>query len=234
MSHCIRGALSALFARYRAPSGFGRPATTRDGRESGGRETRRARGSRLCFPLPTATALALASLLGLAACSQGEAGHPLGSLGKIDLLDGLRQLNRPGLLGSLIDRKPPPVSLRASGPYPGPLSDAMPPILTTQLADQVVAAPLRASLTPDARMDLARASVLAATVATGTAVPWKAAKAQGIVVAARDVYISPHGLVCRDLQQAVREAGTEKIEPVTLCREDIGADRRAWRPATVD
>lgn len=190
--------------------------------------------SRLRPASPLCAALALAGLLGLAGCTQAENIHPFASLSKIDPLGALQRLNQPGLLGSLIDRKPPPVTLRASGPYPGPLSSAMPPVLTPELADRVVAEPLRASLTPAARMDLAQASMLAAAAATGTAVPWKAAEAQGIVAPAADVYISPHGLVCRDLRQIVDEANTSKIEPMTLCRENIDADQRAWRPMMTD
>jgi surface antigen len=182
-------------------------------------------------------AAALIALFGAAAlsgCSQFENIHPFDGLSKVDWSAEWERINQPAPLGRLIDRKPPAVAIRATGPYPGPLSDAAPPLLTAELADAMVAAPFRAGLTPSARLDLAQASVLAAAAATGTAISWKAADAQGIVTPARDVYISHHGLVCRDLRQTVQKAGAAVIAPMTLCREDDGGGGTSWRPAMED
>ncbi len=181
-----------------------------------------------------AALIALICASALAGCSQFENIHPFDGLSKIDWSATWERINQPAPLGALINRKPPPVAIRSTSPYPGPLSDAAPPLLSAELADEVVAAPLRANLTPAARMDLAQASMLAAAAATGTAIEWKAADAQGIVAPARDVYISHHGLVCRDLRQTVEKARVAEIAPMTLCREDLGRGGTAWRPATDD
>jgi hypothetical protein len=178
--------------------------------------------------------IALICASALAGCSQFENIHPFDGLNKVDWSAAWERINQPAPLGRLIDRKPPPVAIRSTSPYPDPLSDAAPPLLTAELADEVVAPPLRASLTPAARMDLAQASVIAAAAATGTAIEWKAADAQGIVAPAHDVYISHHGLVCRDLRQTVQKARAAEVAPVTLCREDVGGGGTAWRPAMDD
>lgn len=170
----------------------------------------------------------------LAACSDAEQIHPFDSLAQVDWSDQYQRFNQPGLLGALIDRPPPAVTIRASGPFPGPLSDSAPPLLTAAMADAVVAEPLRGALSPDARMDLARATILAASSATGTAVAWKAADAGGTVTPARDVYLSNHGLACRDLRQALDKPGASEIAPVTLCRAPVGEDRPSWAPAQPD
>ena len=170
----------------------------------------------------------------LAACSNAEQIHPFDSLSQVDWSGEYQRLNQPGPLGALIDRRPPAVTIRASGPYPGPLSDPSPPLLTPAMAQAVVAEPLRSALSPDATMDLARASILAASVATGTAIAWKAADAGGTVTPARDVYLSSHGLACRDLRQALDKPGAPEIAPMTLCRAPVGEDRPSWEPAQPD
>lgn len=138
------------------------------------------------------------------------------------------------MLGAFIDRRPPAVTIRASGPYPGPLSDTAPPLLTPAMAEAIVAAPLRAGLSAAALMDLARASVLAASLATGTSVAWKAADANGTVTPARDVYLSRHGRACRDLRQALDRSGKAEIAAVTLCRPHVGADDAVWEVGEPD
>ncbi len=110
----------------------------------------------------------------------------------------------------------------------------MPPVIAPEIADAVIAAPLLVSLNPEARMNLATASMLAATAATGTAVSWKAADAGGAVVPARDPYVSPHGLICRDLQQQVQKSDQTQLEQITLCHEDIGNSHFLWLPGSPD
>jgi surface antigen len=176
----------------------------------------------------------LAAVLALGGCSDAETIHPFDSLNKIDWSGEFEHYNQPGLLGALIDRPAPAVSIRASGPYPGPLSDSVPPLLDADMADRVVAGPLLPALSAQARMNLAQASILAASAATGTAVAWKAADSAGTVIPARDVYLSRHGLVCRDLRQAVERPNAPEIEAVTLCRADIGEKRALWQPEAPD
>jgi len=183
----------------------------------------------------SAAALAtLAAILMLSGCSDADSVHPFDSLNRIDWSAEFERYNQPGLLGALIDRPAPPVSIRASGPYPGPLSDPAPPLLTPDMAERIVAEPLRLSLSAEARMNLARATVLAAAAATGTAVDWSAADSGGTVVPARDVYLSHHGLACRDLRQTVEKAGTANIQAVTLCRAHVGENRAEWMPEALD
>ncbi len=166
--------------------------------------------------------------LALAACAQFD------SLKQTDWSAQFDQLNQPGPLGALIDRKPPPVLIRTSGPYPGPLSEPVPPLISPDVAEQVVAEPLRAALAADARMSMAQASMMAASAATGTPVSWKAADASGTVTPARDAYYSHRGHVCRDLQQLVQELNGLAAEQITLCRTDIGDNRVLWLPGSPD
>lgn len=177
---------------------------------------------------------ALGAILALAACSESSPIHPFDSVGQTNWTEEFQRINQPGLLGTFIDRRPPAVTIRASGPYPGPLSDTAPPLLTQAMAEAIVAAPLRAGLSAAALMDLARASVLAASLATGTSVAWKAADANGTVTPARDVYLSRHGRACRDLRQALDKSGSPEIAAVTLCRPHVGDDRAVWEAEEPD
>lgn len=140
----------------------------------------------------------------------------------------------PGFLGALIDRPPPTVQVKASGPYPSPLSDPLPPLLTADMADQIVAEPLRVSLGPEARLSLAEASERAAAAATGATVLWQTAGAGGAVVPARDVYRSHRGEICRDLQQQAQTTSGPAINQVTLCHADLGDGRILWLPGSPD
>ena len=142
--------------------------------------------------------------------------------------------NQPAPLGTLLDRRPPPVAVRSSSPYPGPLNPPAAPLLTAEIADQLVAEPLRAALSAEARASLAQASELAAAVATGVAIDWKAADKSGVVVAARDVYLSHRGHVCRDLQQQLQTPDGPRAAQVTLCHTDLGGGRLLWMPGSPD
>jgi len=144
------------------------------------------------------------------------------------------RLSEPGPLGALIDRKPSPVAIRASGPYPGVLNEPVPVLITADIADRVVAEPLRPALSAEARLSLAAASMTAAAAATGAAVRWEGVDASGAVLPARDVYLSHHGRICRDLQQFVQQGNRRKAEQVTLCREDLGDNRILWLPGSPD
>lgn len=140
----------------------------------------------------------------------------------------------PGPLGALFDRRPPLVSVRATGPYANPLADPVAPMITQGIADRVVAPTLRLSLKPAARVSLAEASMRAATVATGKAIPWRGGEASGFVVPLRDVYVSENGPVCRDLRQEAQIPGGPEIQQITLCHQDQGDDRHLWMPASID
>jgi surface antigen len=140
----------------------------------------------------------------------------------------------PGFLGALFDRAPPPVTVIASGPYPGPLSEPSAPIITPATAAIVVAEPLLAGLGHEARLSLAEASMRAASAPTGTTVLWKSADADGAVIAARDVYRSHRGEICRDLRQQVQTATGPATEQITLCRADRGDNRVLWLPGSAD
>lgn len=164
----------------------------------------------------------LGAALTLSACSQ---------------MNWLNKVNRPdppGLLGALFNRKPPAITIRASSPYPDPLSSPLAPLVTPDIADQAVAENLRLSLKPAARMSLAEASMLAAAAATGTAVSWKGGDASGIVTPARDVYLSVHGHVCRDLRQEVARRSGPQVAQITLCYEELGDSRAVWLPPGIN
>jgi hypothetical protein len=185
-------------------------------------------------PASIARLLTLGATLTLAACGEYDSVKGMNSTDQIDWPAKVEQYSQPGPLGTFFNRKPPAVSIRTSGPYPGPLSEPVPPLIAPDIADAVVAAPLRVSLTSEARMNLATASMLAATAATGTAVSWKAADASGAVMPARDAYLSHHGLICRDLQQQVQKSDRSEVEQITLCHEDLGNSHFLWLPGSPD
>src|SRR5690348_3525548 len=96
----------------------------------------------------------------------------------------------PGPLGALIDRPPPTIQVNANGPFGNPLAAPVEPLLSADIADEIVGPPLRPLLSPKARASLAAASLRAATLTTGTRVLWESPDASGAVVPARDVYRS--------------------------------------------
>jgi len=147
----------------------------------------------------------------------------------------LARQDPPGLFGALIDRAPPTVQVQATGPYGDPLAEPVEPLLSPDIADQIVGAPLRSSLSPEARLSLAAASLRAASAMTGTIVQWQSAGASGGVVPARDVYRSHRGDICRDLQQEAKtDKGPLKADLVTLCHTDVGDGRVYWLPGSPD
>ena len=181
-----------------------------------------------------ARVLTLGSALALAGCGEYQSLRAMGPDEKVDWSAKLDLYSEPGPLGTFFNRRPPPTSIRSSGPYPGPLSEPVPPLIAPEIAEAVVAPSLRALLNPDAEMKLATASMLAATAATGTGVAWQATDASGTVTAAHDVYVSHRGLVCRDLQQQVRKSNQLQSEQVTLCHQDLGDNHILWLPAAPD
>lgn len=140
----------------------------------------------------------------------------------------------PGLLGALIDRAPPTVQVSAASPYPNPLADPLPPLLSADMADQIVAEPLRPTLSPAARLSLAEASERAAAAPTGATVLWQSADAGGAVVPARDAYRSHRGEICRDVEQQAQTTTGPEIVQITLCHADLGDGRILWLPGSPD
>jgi hypothetical protein len=115
------------------------------------------------------------------------------------------------------------------------LAEPVPPLLSADVADQIVGAPLRPLLGAEARLSLADASMRAAAASTGTIVQWQSADASGAAVPARDVYRSHRGDICRDVQQQAKTGdGTAVIDQVTLCHSDLGDGRVYWLPGSPD
>ena len=140
----------------------------------------------------------------------------------------------PGFLGALIDRAPPPVQVKTTGPYGNPLADPVAPLLSAAIADRLVAESLRASLSSEARWNLAEASERAASADTGATVMWQSADAAGAVIPARDAYRSHRGEICRDLQQHVQTEAGPSVDLITLCHHDLGDGRILWLPGSPD
>jgi surface antigen len=141
----------------------------------------------------------------------------------------------PGFLGALIDRAPPGVQVEATGPYGNPLAEPVPPLLSTDVAEQIVGAPLRSALSTEAKLSLADASMRAASATTGATVQWQSPDASGAAVPARDVYRSHRGDICRDIQQQATMAnGPAMVDLVTLCHADLGDGRVYWLPGSPD
>lgn len=147
---------------------------------------------------------------------------------------------RPGYLGSLIDRPPPPVTVSRLGPSGDLLADPVAPVIPAGAVDQIVAEGLRNWLTPIERESLAGASQQAAVAPTGAIVPWQsvngagAPTARGTAVPVADVFRSGHGLICRHVRQSVDKDGTTHIQQASLCRSDLGDGLFVWRVARVD
>ena len=181
-----------------------------------------------------ARVLTLGGTLALAGCGEYQSLRAMAPDEKTDWSAKLDLYSEPGPLGTFLNRRPPPTQIRASGPYPGPLSAPLPPVIAPEIAEAIVAPPLRGLLDPEARMNLAAASMLAATAATGIGVAWQAAEASGTVTAAHDVYLSQRGLVCRDLRQQVRKSDQSQVEQITLCHQNLGDNHILWLPAAPD
>ena len=181
-----------------------------------------------------ARVLTLGGMLALAGCGEYQSMRAMAPDEKTDWSAKLDLYSEPGPLGTLFNRRPPPTQIRSSGPYPGPLSEPLPPVIAPEIAEAVVAPPLRGVLDAEARANLAAASMLAATAATGAGVAWQAADTSGTVTAAHDIYLSRHGLVCRDLRQQVSKSGQSQVEQITLCHQDLGDNHILWLPASPD
>ena len=178
--------------------------------------------------------LALGAMLALTACGEYDSLRAGPPLDEIDWVAKMDEYSQPGPLGIFFNRRPPPVWIRHSGPYPGPLSEPIAPLIAPDIAEAIVAPPLRPSLTQEGRINLAAASMQAASAATGTAVAWRSPDASGAVTPARDIYRSHRGHICRDLQQRVEKGNRAQAEQITLCREDLGDNRILWLPGSPD
>jgi hypothetical protein len=179
--------------------------------------------------------ITLGACLALAACGEYQSLTAMQPNEQIDWSAKIEDYSQPGPLGTLINRRPPPITIRAIGPYGNALAEPVPPpIITLDIADQVVAHPLLSSLNPEGRLSLATASMVAASAATGTTVLWQTADVGGTVVPARDVYVSQRGLVCRDLQQRIVTSDPTQVEQVTLCHQDLSDNRILWLPGSPD
>jgi hypothetical protein len=178
--------------------------------------------------------LTLAALCAIAACGEYDSLKGVDSTDQIDWSAKVEEYSQPGPLGTLFNRRPPGTRIRTSGPYPGPLSEPLPPLIAPDIAASVIAPPLLPSLGAEARMSLASASMVAASASTGIGVTWQATDMSGTVTPAHDVYLSHHGLVCRDLQQQVRKSEQSQSAQITLCHQDIGDSHVFWLPASPD
>ncbi|HYC14800.1 MAG TPA: hypothetical protein VEC75_11150 [Stellaceae bacterium] len=58
--------------------------------------------------------------------------------------------------------------------------------------------------------------------------PEPPAPISGFVVAVSDPYLSSHGLICRDLRQALVHGEEPTIAAVSLCREDASGGAHVW------
>jgi len=107
-------------------------------------------------------------------------------------------------------------------------------MLPAARADEVVDPPLARSLQPKARLALAQASQQAAIAERNSRVEWAIASptgtvaSQGWVMPVSDPYRSEHGLICRDLRQAVARPEGDVIEAVSLCREETAGGLAIW------
>jgi len=101
-------------------------------------------------------------------------------------------------------------------------------------ADEAVGPPLVHSLQPKERLALAEASQQAAIAERNSRVEWSTTPpeckcgASGWVMPVSDPYRSRHGLICRDLRQAVTRPQGPRVEAVSLCREEIAGGLAIW------
>ena len=149
-------------------------------------------------------------------------------------------LNPRSLVADVTGPLPPPAPIDEAGGLHGAVigGDEAPPPMTLALADAAIAPELRLRLQPTERQALAEASQYAATAKRGEKIAWplpapdappdKPALSAGWVAAVSDPYLSSHGLLCRDLRQALARGEGSAIEPVSLCREDASGGAHVW------
>jgi len=144
-------------------------------------------------------------------------------------------LPQPGFLGREIDSGPTPAPVtETGGPHGALLSGGQEPMIPATRADEAVGPPLAHTLQPKERLALAEASQQAAIAERNSRIEWSAAAAKGTggasgwVMPVSDPYRSPHGLICRDLRQAVARPQGPMVEAVSLCRQQIAGGLAIW------
>jgi surface antigen len=152
-----------------------------------------------------------------------------------------------GFLGRQINPRPDTPQTTNSGGLHGELiggSDQSP--VPQELADAVVGSELRRWLSPADRMALAEASQQAAVAERNTKIAWgqqvtepkppsgdgaappAPAGVGGWAAAISDPYRASHGMLCRDVRQALTRADDVVVQAVSLCREETGLGGTVW------
>lgn len=130
----------------------------------------------------------------------------------------------PGLVGRMIDTRPPPGQVTEGGPSGALLGGPVPDVPDADV-DKVVAAGLTQWLTAEERRSLAAASERAAVAPASAAIDWQAhdggdaVTATGSALAVGEVYRSLRGRICRDVRQSFDKDGKTQAETVALCRD---------------
>lgn len=163
------------------------------------------------------------TVFALAACATAD-----------DVKTSADSLYHPGLIGRILDVPPPAVPVSSGEPAGALLAGPGLSELPDSSVDSVIAPGLKEWLTFTERKDLAVASELAATGATGRAVDWRShdgsqsLTAGGTATAVDDVYRSLRGGVCRDVRQNITKMGDSHFATVPLCRTEITAGVIVW------
>ena len=143
----------------------------------------------------------------------------------------------PGLLGKETNPTPPPVTTIDGGVTGVLLSGntAPPPPVPPALVDTVIGGDLIRWLAVPERPAVAAASQQAAVAERYVKIAWAAAepngemRAKGWVMPVSDAYRSEHGLICRDVRQALEHGDEPVQQSVSLCRTDQGGGLWVWR-----
>jgi len=148
--------------------------------------------------------------------------------------------NPRSLIGGMTGPLPAPAPIDMDGGIHGALigGEDLPASLPPALADAAIAPGIKSRLEPFERLALAEASQQAATAKRGQRISWPAtapaavaetqAPDAGWVAAVSDPYLSSHGLLCRDLRQALVRGEESTVAAVSLCREDAGGGAHVW------
>jgi hypothetical protein len=143
-----------------------------------------------------------------------------------------------GFIGRQVNPRPEPAAVTATGGLHGELiggTDQSP--VPVELVDSVVGSELKHWLAPPERAALAEASQQAAVAERNAKIAWGGAQpdsppgtagAGGWAAAISDPYRAAHGLMCRDVRQALTRAEETVVQSVSLCREEIALGGTVW------
>jgi len=141
----------------------------------------------------------------------------------------------PGAGGRVLRAPAPQETIVENGGMSGALIGAGREIhVPDNLVDSSVGSEIGRRLSQPERQVLADASQKAVTGVRDTRLAWAAEgpdgkpTAEGWIAPVSDPYRSPHGLICRDVRQALVRPDQTLAQELSLCREDLPSGAAVW------